>query len=318
VFIDSNRSPDKILHRSLIKPKTANRAGFKRPCLNLSLKIEKKSLSQSFKNAYKLSNDYEIMKILGSGSYAVVKLAIDKKTNEKVVIKISRKSSREKLRNEYEILKNLTHDHIIKPIKLIENDIRDESCLIFEFFNGIDLSEFITQKGVLDEDEWKYVIKQLASWVSYLHKEGIAHRDIKPENILINENKEIKLIDFNISKAKLSTKECKPSDESKFKSVFYTQISSPLYAAPELKHEGFYTESIDIWGIGIIMFTCLWGNITKWDSKICPKLNCWILKEQIELETRGEMRELLFNLLSEDPDLRLSADEVSSHILFLE
>ena len=318
---ESDNSPDFLnpverRRKSPEKPNSAMALRSKRPLLKLNLKGMSKCRSKVTESSYKLSSNYEIIKTLGSGSYALVNLAVDKNTGSNVAIKISmRQNSREKLRNEYSILKNLDHQSIVKPLRFIENDLKDESYLVLEYFEGVELSEYINQNGVLEEDDCKSVIKQLSSWVAYLHGEGVAHRDIKPENILINKNKEILLIDFNISKKKLIKDEAKCDEEMEFKSKFYTQISSPLYAAPELKNNAFYTESIDIWGVGIITFVWLFGNIKSFDSKLNSKCDNKIISEKIESETRREFKDFLFNILSEDPTLRPSAAAVVSHSL---
>jgi serine/threonine protein kinase len=87
-----------------------------------------------------------------------------------------------------------------------------------------------------------------------LHKLGIAHRDIKPQNILINGKFEVKLIDFNISKKGKDSE-----NSSKFTKRFMTQVSSPLFAAPEIYSPDCYSESVDIWGLGIVFITMIFG-----------------------------------------------------------
>jgi serine/threonine-protein kinase GIN4 len=123
-----------------------------------------------------------------------------------------------------------------------------------EYFKGDQLCSFIQNNGPLSESRALKCIKSLVECVDKLHLLGIAHRDIKPQNVLINHEFELKLIDFNISKkGKNNTLSCK------FSKRFMTQVSSPLFAAPEILSPDFYTESVDIWGIGIILVTMLFG-----------------------------------------------------------
>lgn len=129
-----------------------------------------------------------------------------------------------------------------------------------EYFEGVTLDQYISENGILSEQDSKKIMSQVLSSVGYLHEIGIAHRDIKPENVLINDEKTIKIIDFNISKSFSYDQE---DSENKFKSVFFTQISSPLYCAPELKEQLGYNEGIDIWGVGTIMFTMLFDTFTS-------------------------------------------------------
>lgn len=103
------------------------------------------------------------------------------------------------------------------------------------------------------------------SAISLIHSKKIAHRDIKPQNILINDKLEIMLIDFNISKKGKDIHYDQVNDDvkhkHKFKYRFLTQVSTPLYAAPEIVNRSLYTESVDIWGAGVILYLVLFGKI---------------------------------------------------------
>ncbi|CAI2360349.1 unnamed protein product [Moneuplotes crassus] len=296
-----------------VYPDTICRSAKPRPKrLSLDLQMTKKWKSRSCQVKFKLDEHYDVIKTLGSGTYASVKLATCLNDNKQVAVKISRRiNSCEKLASEYKILSELDHDCIIKPLKFITNEMKQEAYLVLEYFEGTDLKEFVQQNGPLSVEDTLKVVHQLSSCVAYLHSKGVAHRDIKPENVLIDADLNIKLIDFNISK---KMKSGSIEDGCKFSSVFYTQISSPLYAAPEIKENLLYTESVDIWGIGIIMFTCIYG---------CSKSKCNYskafdqnrMKETVEFDSllHDQVKDLLSKMLCEDPQLRLTADEILSN-----
>eukprot|EP00345_Euplotes_harpa_P018466 CAMPEP_0168334428 /NCGR_PEP_ID=MMETSP0213-20121227/10263_1 /TAXON_ID=151035 /ORGANISM="Euplotes harpa, Strain FSP1.4" /LENGTH=248 /DNA_ID=CAMNT_0008339073 /DNA_START=49 /DNA_END=792 /DNA_ORIENTATION=- len=211
---------------------------------SLSLNIPKSKVTLN-SASYNIREDYDVIETLGMGTYAFVRSATEKKTGRHVAIKTCRgETSRVFLKNEYNLLKRLADDNIIQVYDLIEDKTKSESYLIMEYFEGSNLDEYVSENGAMSEADARLIIKQLLNSLQYLHELGIAHRDIKPENILINQQKEIKVIDFNISKSKKADIE---DGERKFTSIFYTQISSPLYCAPELKNNIGYTESIDIW-----------------------------------------------------------------------
>ena len=196
---------------------------------------------------------------LGMGTYAYVRKARCRSSNQIVAIKVSRGStSSAMLKSEYDILKQVSHPCIPRVFKFAEDASKHESYIIMEYFEGVTLDTRIADSGVMTEDQSKAVVSQLLSAVQYLHSFGVAHRDIKPENVLINDDNEVKLIDFNISKHF-----DRDAADKKFKCVFYTQISSPLYSAPELKTQLGYNESVDVWGVGTVIFTLLFGTFAS-------------------------------------------------------
>ena len=226
----------KVLTRRIIKPLS-------------SLKIEKSKINL-IQDYFDINDNYEIIDTLGMGTYAYVRKARCRSSNWIVAIKVSRgATSSSMLKSEYDILKQVSHSCIPRVISFAENASKHESYIVMEYFEGVTLDTRIADSGVMTEDQSKAVVSQLLSAVQYLHSVGVAHRDIKPENVIINDDNEVKLIDFNISKHFDWD-----AADNKFKCVFYTQISSPLYSAPELKTQLGYNESVDIWGVGTILF----------------------------------------------------------------
>ena len=68
-----------------------------------------------------------------------------------------------------------------------------------EFCGGLELFNYIVSKKKLSEEEGASIYLQIISAIEYIHKLGIVHRDLKPENILLDDNKNIKIIDFGLS-----------------------------------------------------------------------------------------------------------------------
>lgn len=89
--------------------------------------------------------------------------------------------------------------------------------------------------------------------MQYLHENNVCHRDIKPQNVIVTKDLRLKLIDFNISKQNFDNFiDEQDGDLLDARLKFYTQISSPMFSAPEVSSQPFYTEKIDIWGVGVI------------------------------------------------------------------
>lgn len=176
-----------------------------------------------------------------------------------------------------------------------------------EYFQGESVDEHVNSSGNFNESQVKIILRQLCSAILTLHDLNICHRDVKPENILVNSELEIKLIDFNISKVYNHNSELKVASE-KFKSVYYTQINSPLYSAPELHSGAGYTESIDIWGIGIVMFTCLFGSMASFSLNRYAQIS-ERQQEMLNILDKDDLlsnncKDLLKSLLSLEPDQR--------------
>ncbi|OUM68115.1 hypothetical protein PIROE2DRAFT_26272, partial [Piromyces sp. E2] len=145
-------------------------------------------------------------KTLGSGSFAVVKLAQkkDDPSNKKYAMKIVDKKlikGQEKLiLREISILHKLDHKNIIKLYDVFETD--KNIILQTEFAEGGELFERIVELGYYSEDMARKTIRELLDAIDYLHSQDIIHRDLKPENLLLinkESNIDIKVADFGLA-----------------------------------------------------------------------------------------------------------------------
>jgi hypothetical protein len=154
-----------------------------------------------------LDEEYELKNDLGKGKFGLVKLAIHKKTNRKVAIKLIGKkdieySDLEMIKNEIEILKVCQHPNILKLYDVFENS--SYIYLITEYLEGGDLFTYLQRRDfILPEKRASQLVHQICIAVYYLHSYGIIHRDLKPENMVMTSDKEdaeVKILDFGLSK----------------------------------------------------------------------------------------------------------------------
>jgi protein kinase len=137
----------------------------------------------------------------------------------------------------------MNHPNIIKLKEVIR--VVNEAYFVFEYIEK-DLYKLMTdrkEKGEkLEEHEIRYITKQLAEALLYVHKQGFFHRDMKPENILISNDLTIKIIDFGISR------------EIRSKPPYTEYISTRWYRAPELlfKYPS-YSAAVDVFAVGCIV-----------------------------------------------------------------
>ena len=126
----------------------------------------------------------------------------------------------ERVTREIHILKIIRHPNIIQLYEIIETQTR--LYMIMEHACNGELFEYITARNRLKEEEASRLYQQLISGIEYLNELGVAHRDLKPENLLLDDRKNIKIVDFGLSNTYLSGEKLN------------TACGSPCYAAPEL------------------------------------------------------------------------------------
>ena len=200
------------------------------------------------KKYYQLSQ-----KILGEG--ATGQVCIGQKNGKQYAIKrISKKNLKhcKELISEATISMQLKHENIMSYYEIFEDS--EFISYVMDLGEGGDLFDFITgcPLGHLPADIIIELLIQIFDVVDYLHSsKRIAHRDLKPENFMIkidNNNKpQVKLIDFGMAAFI-------PSNGK-----FNEFLGTKAYAAPEIFGYSGYTEKVDEWAIGVILFNMLTG-----------------------------------------------------------
>ncbi|XP_040339992.1 hormonally up-regulated neu tumor-associated kinase isoform X2 [Herpailurus yagouaroundi] len=154
------------------------------------------------------------------------------------------------LRREGQIQQMIRHPNITQLLDILETE--NSYYLVMELCPGGNLMHKIYEKKRLEESEARRYIRQLISAVEHLHRAGVVHRDLKIENLLLDEDNNIKLIDFGLSNCAGILGHSDP---------FSTQCGSPAYAAPELLARKKYGPKIDVWSIGVNMYAMLTGTL---------------------------------------------------------
>lgn len=219
------------------------------------------------------------------------------------------KNERVRLQYEIGILKNLIHPNIVRLYEVYES--KSTIVLVTELFDGKELFDEIIVREHFAEDDAAKVLQQLLQTIAYCHSQDIAHRDIKPENILIDtsQHDEIKLIDFGTSHHFLKNDH-----------TMHQQYGTPFYVAPEVL-KGTYTEKVDIWSIGVLLFILLSGRPPfngGTNEQILDKVQKgkWSFSNKIWDSVSAEAKDLIEKLLAFNPDKRLSAMDALKHPWF--
>uniref|UniRef100_A0A8W4FMI1 Serine/threonine-protein kinase SIK3 n=1 Tax=Sus scrofa TaxID=9823 RepID=A0A8W4FMI1_PIG len=197
--------------------------------------------------------NYRLLKTIGKGNFAKVKLARHILTGREVAIKIIDKTqlnptSLQKLFREVRIMKILNHPNIVKLFEVIETD--KTLYLIMEYASGGEVFDYLVAHGRMKEKEARAKFRQIVSAVQYCHQKRIVHRDLKAENLLLDADMNIKIADFGFS------------NEFALGGKLDTFCGSPPYAAPELfqgkKYDG---PEVDVWSLGVILYTLVSGSL---------------------------------------------------------
>ena len=168
---------------------------------------------------------------------------------------------------------------------------------------SMDLFECIEQFEHIPEDTAKQIFRQIAEAVRYLHARGIVHRDIKDENIVVDSAFHVKLIDFGSAALVSPGATC----------MFDRFQGTIQYASPEiLRGEKYHGRSSDIWALGVLLYTILFGEVPFASSEQAKHSNF----KQPRVPSSNDCMHLLSWMLQKQALRRPTADEILRHSWF--
>ncbi|XP_074159976.1 serine/threonine-protein kinase Chk1 isoform X1 [Sminthopsis crassicaudata] len=252
--------------------------------------------------------DWDLVQTLGEGAYGEVQLAVNRRTEEAVAVKIVDMKRAidcpDNIKKEICINKMLNHENIVKFYgHRREGNIQ---YLFLEYCSGGELFDRIEPDVGMPEQDAQKFFHQLMAGVVYLHGIGITHRDIKPENLLLDDRDNLKISDFGLAtvfrhnnRERLLNKMC----------------GTLPYVAPELlKRKEFHAEPVDVWSCGIVLTAMLAGEL-PWDqpSDNCQEYCDW--KEKKTYLTPWKKIDsaplaLLHKILIENPGSRITIPDI--------
>ena len=245
-------------------------------------------------------NDFDVLKLIGKGSYARVYL-VRNKSNQKIYSMkklnkpfIKRKKEEKHIINERILLSKINYPFLVKLFCCFQD--QEHLYFIMEFIQGGELFFHLHRELRFDDEKTRFYIAELILVINFLHNNKIIYRDIKPENILLDAEGHIKLTDFGLSRL------CSENNEKAF-----TICGTIYYIAPEILERKGYDKTVDLWSLGCLMYEMLNGKpLFNFQT---GKVDINEYKKKIVLPNNfsEEAKDLITKLLDLDPKKRIGA-----------
>jgi tetratricopeptide (TPR) repeat protein len=257
---------------------------------------------------------YRIERLIGRGGMGSVYLAVraDDQYSKRVAIKLlgSTLATPEliaRFRHERQILASLSHPNIAQ---LLDGGATSTGLpyVVMEYVDGVPLDEYCQRRN-LGERQRIELIRTVCGAVGAAHRALVVHRDLKPGNVLVTTGGECKLVDFGIAKM-LDARAGEQALTQAFERLF-----TPEYAAPEQMRGEPAATSMDIYSLGVMLYTLLVGH-TPHDLK---GLSATEMERVVSTHEPpafpGELGLIIGKAMHKDPERRYhSSDELSADL----
>jgi len=259
--------------------------------------------------------DFELIKVLGKGTFGKVVLSRYRKDGQLVAIKILKKSV---IIAKDEVAHTLTENRVLQTCKhpfLTELKYSFTTthhlCFVMEYVNGGELFFHLSRERRFTEHRTRFYGAEIILALRYLHQNSVIYRDLKLENLLLDSQGHIKIADFGLCK-----------EEITYGATTKTFCGTPEYLAPEVLDDNDYGRAVDWWGVGVVMYEMMCGRLPFY-SRDHEKLFEMILMKNVQFpsDLSVNAQNILRGLLDKDPLRRLGgrvddADEIMTHPFF--
>lgn len=291
-------------------------------------------------------NDYELIKVIGTGAFGIVRLCRHKETG---AIRAMKQMSKKDMFNKNQV----QHVNAEKEALSVAKDdwvvglhatFQDDSYLymVMDYLPGGDLMTQLMRKDTFTEDETRFYIAELVEAIDYIHTNlHYIHRDIKPDNIVFDSEGHIHLLDFGLCKhnppqpaADVDVADAGNLEQPESRSAgprvprhpprekMQSVVGTPDYMGPEVYRNDPYGKECDYWSLGIIMFEMLFGGPPFSDERHEPAVTSgrvmhwkkhFVMPDDPDVSP--EARDLIRGLICDHQD-RLTADQIRVHPFF--
>ena len=263
------------------------------------------------KGRYVTPKDFELLKVIGMGSFGKVLQVRNKESKKILAMKvISKRILRRKegyvenVLAERDILTKIRHPFVVTMHCSFQT--REKLFIIMDFLAGGELFLRLGREGIFLEKTASFYVAEIVLALDHLHTRGILHRDLKPENILLSSDGHVCLTDFGLAKDFSGEGGFQnEDDESRARTVCGTQE----YMAPEMVARKGYGRAADYWSLGCIAYEMLSGRPPFESRKGAKDLFRKIMTERVKMPdfaSAGACK-LLKGMLNRNATARLGA-----------
>ena len=212
-------------------------------------------------------DDFDLIKVLGKGSFGKVMLVRYKGNQQLYAMKTLRKEAlvrRKQLMHtstERYILQNISHPFLMHLSFAFQT--REKLYMVLDYMIGGELF-FWLRRGKFTESRARLYAAELTLAIETLHDHNIVYRDLKPENILLDAKGHLRITDFGLSKANITSYGPGPGGTKTF-------CGTPEYLAPEILENKGHGKGIDWWSLGTLLYEMICGLPPFYDKDV-PKM----------------------------------------------